>query len=130
MVIAVWPPTLPQEFDKEGYSRDVPDLTIRSSMDIGPAKVRYRGGNAPDTVSITLILDDTQRDTLVTFATKTVKGGALPFEFPDPENPKRYIMARFAPSGNSSLFSISQYQNSILWQVSIKLEIWKDLILG
>lgn len=129
MTTAVWPLVLPQETFKDGYSREIPDQTIRSDMDTGPAKVRYRGGHMPETVSMTLVLTEEQRDALVDFATETTKGGALPFEFPNPENPQQYVLARFVPASNKTLFSISQYQNSIKWQIAIKLELWKDVVL-
>lgn len=129
MSTAVWPLVLPQETFKDGYSRELPDQTIRSDMDTGPAKVRYRGGHMPDTVNITLVLSDEQRDALLSFVKNVVKGGALPFDFPKPEDPSQYVLARFVPVGNKSLFSIAQYQNSVFWQVGIKLELWDDILV-
>lgn len=128
MSTAIWPVTLPQEVPKDGYSRKIPNQTIRSDMETGPAKVRYRGGHMPDIVTMTFVLTDAQRDALLTFAKNTVKGAALTFEFPHPEHPTDYVLARFLPVGNDELFSISQYQHSIMWQVTIKLEIWDDVL--
>lgn len=131
MAFAVWPLALPQETFKEGYSRAIPDQTIRSSMETGPAKVRFRGGHMPEVISMTLVLTDEQRDVLIAFAKEVTKGGTFPFEYPNPENPTSgYVLARFVPAGNKELFSISQYQNSVLWQVSLKMEVWRDVPLG
>lgn len=131
MATPIWPLVLPQETLKEGYNRAIPDQTIRSGMDTGPAKVRYRGGHMPEVISLTLVLTDAQRDALITFVKNTVKGGALAFEYPNPENPSGgYVLARLVPAGNKELFSISQYQNSVFWQVSLKMEVWRDVPLG
>lgn len=127
MATPIWPLVLPQETFKDGYSRSIPDMTIRSDMDTGPAKVRYRGGHKPETLSITLVLDDTQRDSLLTFVYDVVKGGAVAFQFPNPEDNSIYILARLIPMGSGELFNISQYQNSIKWKVSLKLEVWRDV---
>ena len=127
MATPIWPLVLPQETFKDGYSRSIPDMTIRSDMDTGPAKVRYRGGHKPETLTTTLVLDDAQRDALLTFVYDVVKGGAVAFEFPNPEDSGTYILARLIPMGSGELFSISQYQNSIKWKVSLKLEVWRDV---
>lgn len=130
MARPVWPLILPQETFKDGYSRAIPDQTIRSNMDTGPAKVRYRGGHMPEVLSMTLVLTDEQRDALIAFARDIIKGGVLTFEYPNPENPASgYILARLVPHGSRELFTISQYQKSILWQVSIKMEVWRDVPL-
>lgn len=79
-----WPTGLQQVFDESTFQLDYGDPTVRTDMDVGPAKVRARLVNAVDvyTCSITMSLDESS--TLRDFYRTTLAGGSLPFLFLDP----------------------------------------------
>lgn len=119
----IWPLTLPQRPQRNGYSHAISNETIRSSMDTGPNKVRYRGGNKPEIVTATYVLNKTQKNILTTFLTSTAKSGAICFDWPCPDNGTlEYVLARFC-SDNEILASFTPMA-ARHWQVTIKLEIW------
>ena len=62
---AMWPLILPQCPLRASYKRTLPNMTIRSSMDTGPDKVRYRGGHSPMTVDAAYFLTAAQLLALV-----------------------------------------------------------------
>ena len=116
MAAATWPSTLPDKALARGYSESPPSVTLRTSMDAGPAKVRRRftGGTRP--VSVSQILTGDQVEILDTFFMGDLGGGSLAFEWKNPrtgstvefrfKNPPRYG----EPNGDN-------------WPVSYELEI-------
>ena len=83
-----WPSTLPQKFEQDGYSEDLADNTIRSEVDVGPAKVRKRYTAGVDVVSGKMHLTADQVDTLKTFYRTDTEGGSLKFNFDHPTENK------------------------------------------
>ena len=120
---AMWPLSLPQCPLRASYKRTLPNMTVRSSMDTGPDKVRYRGGHSPQTVEAAYFLTAAQRNALETFALETIKGGAICFDWPNPENSGDYVLARLVPEGDG-LLSFSPNGNG--WNVNLRLEYWPD----
>ena len=80
--MATWPAGLPQSFSAQGYSESLPDETIRTSMDVGPDKVRQRSTSAPRPVSGSMRMTTAQIATLETFYVTTTNGGTDVFTFP------------------------------------------------
>lgn len=75
-----WPQTLPWRPLLDGYNETLPELTIRTQMDVGPAKVRRR-----TTANVRLVrlrvgpIARTNCGVLETFYETTCQGGAVAF---------------------------------------------------
>ena len=67
-----------------GASLTLPQQSIRTQMDYGPAKVRKRTSSDTLPVAGQLTISASQRDTLLEFYTTTTSGGSLPFLMTDP----------------------------------------------
>ena len=125
MAVYRWPTTLPQVPEFNGYKRSLPNNLIRSSMDTGSDKVRKRGRFKPEVVSATYILDNTQKTTLENFVHDSLAEGAICFNWPHPELNK-LVRARLK-AGSNGIFDIQPYNTSLMWQVSLELEIWPQI---
>ena len=79
-----WPSDLPQRPLVEGFSETAPTLTVRSPMDVGPAKVRRRVTAGVTQLKCAFRLSTTQRASLLTFWQTTLAGGALSFTWTHP----------------------------------------------
>lgn len=79
---AVWPATLPQRTNARGYVETVdPSITLRSTVDAGPAKLRPRYSAEVRLFTIPLVLTVAQFDTLDQFWASTLVFGSLPFDW-------------------------------------------------
>jgi len=107
--MAVWPATVP--VSRESYKEMPPERAIRSSMDVGPAKVRRRSTAAVREVQIRLMLTD---DQLADFDEFFDDNESLVFDFTDPrtDSLKR---ARFSSRPSYDL-------NQTMWAVAVNLE--------
>jgi hypothetical protein len=79
-----WPSDLPPRPLVEGFSETAPTLTVRSSMDVGPAKVRRRVTAGVTQLKCSFRLSPTQRASLLTFWQTTLAGGALSYTWAHP----------------------------------------------
>lgn len=79
-----WPDSLPQRFDKDGYSDSFTDNRHASQTDLGPALIRSRISYMPRRVAGVMKMNKTQLDRLRQFWKVDTLGGKLPFIFPDP----------------------------------------------
>ncbi len=77
--MAAWPGTLPQNFQVSGYAERGADNIIRTTMDVGPDKVRQRTVSNVRTVKGTMWLTPAQYTELRTFFEVTHQYGALTF---------------------------------------------------
>ena len=77
-----WPDTLPQFWQQDGYQETLPDVTIRSEMDAGPAKSRRRFTAQVTPIKSKMNLSVAQKGYLETFYNTTTAGGSLSFTFP------------------------------------------------
>ncbi len=84
MSVPAWPGTLPTKLYVSGYGQSSPDITIKSEMDAGPAKVRRRFTAGVTPVSGTMILTAAQLATFITFFETTTLGGSLRFSWTKP----------------------------------------------
>lgn len=118
MAVPVWPATLPQRFQKDGYQESAGDGRLRSQMDVGPAKIRRRGPSIRR-LSGTMFMTNTQFGDFFDFIGDEgdTLGRSLPFYFPQQRSGAGTWLTRFtedeptyAPLG-------------IQWRVSFALEI-------
>jgi len=113
-----WPASLPQTPQK-GYSESGGVLLLRTPMDAGPAKQRYRG-KKPSTMQVSFIMTDSQVETLETFATETLKGTAR-FGFTHPRT-KEIVETRILTQQDGVLYN-AMYLAPGYWSISMQLEI-------
>lgn len=113
-----WPETLPQSPQK-GYTESTGVLILRTPMDSGPAKQRYRG-KKPSNMQVSFIMTGSQVETLETFTTETIKGTAR-FGFPHPRT-GFIVEARILTQQDGVLYNTT-YLAPDYWSVSMQLEI-------
>ena len=115
--MATWPATLPtfQEVLEDSYNEALADNTIRSEMDIGPAKVRRRGTAAPQLISGSMFCTSTQVGILDTFYSGTVNYGADAF---DTIHPRTTVAVSVRFTGQPQIARMGDG-----WQVSISFEV-------
>lgn len=83
MAIA-WPVSLQQKVNQDSFTLNMGDTTIRSDMDIGPAKIRRRFTKSVDTFSVTIDLLFSDYSVLYNFYDISLNGGVHPFELSHP----------------------------------------------
>lgn len=74
-----WPVSIPENFQVGGYSETEADNTIRTTMSVGPDKIRRRTTANVRMVSGVFWLTTTQYNTLRNFFENTVSYGTVPF---------------------------------------------------
>ena len=84
MTVSAWPSGLPDELLQSGYSQSSPDTTLKTEMEVGPAKIRRRSTAQTYPVKGTMKLTEAQLGTLRTFYETTLLGGSLRFSHKDP----------------------------------------------
>ncbi len=82
--MAAWPGTLPQEMLQDGYQETAPSATIRSNMDVGPAKVRRRTSAATRMISGAIFLTMAQVEILDAFYINDCAQGSISFTWVHP----------------------------------------------
>jgi len=107
-----WPNTLPEWPVNNRFSIDPQELTVRSSMDTGPAKVRRRFTAAVYTIKAQYILTSDQWATLLTFY-EDYPSTAFTYKRPDTGD---NVDARFVKAP-----SVSVDANS--YRVTVELEV-------
>lgn len=114
----IWPLGLPQ-VPQKGFTEDIGALISRTSMDSGPAKMRYKG-KKPAMLNLTFIMDLTQINLLEVFITDTLRGTAR-FGF---KHPRTYniVEVRVVPEGEGKMYTLS-YIAPDYYSISIKFEV-------
>lgn len=79
-----WPSTLPQRPLADDWSEELPDLLLRSPMDIGPAKTRRRTTAGVTPVQASFRMTPTELAAFRTFYQTTVVSGSVPFDWVHP----------------------------------------------
>lgn len=113
-----WPEALPQ-VPQKGYTESTGVNMLRTPMDSGPAKQRYRG-KKPSTMQVSFIMTDAQVETLETFATETIRGTAR-FGFKHPRT-QDMVEVRILTQQEGILYN-SAYLAPGYWNVTMQLEI-------
>lgn len=110
MTIPVWPGTLPQALQINGFSEAPPDVAIGSQPDIGPAKLRRRSSTGPRPVRGNVTLTSSQVDTLLDFYETDLLGGTLRFSWTKPRDAMTAAEYRFVtrpePQGGDGVFLV------------------------
>lgn len=94
--MATWPTTLPDPL-LAGYTRSPQPTTLRTPMDVGPAKVRRRATTRVEAINFSLHLTSAQRATLETFFRTTLEDGALTFDWVDHDTGAAVVYSFVAP---------------------------------
>ena len=81
---AIWPATLQQLINEEGFNYKFGETTLRTSTEVGPKKVRRIYSTGTDTQTCTIRISRDQYDLFETFFKTTLNGGASTFLFPHP----------------------------------------------
>jgi hypothetical protein len=80
----IWPPSLPSSPLVSGFQETAPTLVIRSSMDVGPPKVRRRATSGIGQIQCRYTLSRVLMNTLDDFYFGPAGGGAVAFEWRHP----------------------------------------------
>ncbi len=102
----------PDKILRDGFNETPAERTIRSNMDVGPAKVRRRTFAAVTPVGFNMLLTSAEWNTLYNFY---LNNDATVFYFIHPRT-NQSVRARFADVPNGSF-------NETMWNVDVKLEI-------
>lgn len=119
--MADWPAGIPWEFLTDGASGAFGDNTLRSSMDVGPPKLRRRSTAAPDRFVGDILVTLTQYGTLETFYKTTLGYGALPFDGTHPITGAAAEMQFMAPPACRPTNNYKDGEQ--LWLATLQLEI-------
>lgn len=117
MTIPSWPASLPSALLVRGYSESLPDVTLRTQMDAGPAKVRRRFTAGVRPVSGRQVMTAAQVAALRTFYETTLLGGSLRFSWREPRAGDATVEFRFTEPPQWSGMEPG------LFDVSLSLEI-------
>jgi hypothetical protein len=82
--MTTWPDTLPVAPLLENFQELLPQTTIRTDMDSGPAKVRQRTTAGVGALMVSYLLNVAETVALDSFYQTTLSGGATPFDFTHP----------------------------------------------
>ena len=113
-----WPVGLPTKPEKT-FSENIGLNIIRTPMDQGPAKVRYRS-NRPQILNVEYVLTVAQVATLETFMYTTTKG-VKRFNFLHPRT-NQTVEVRVVSQQSGDLFT-AKYLTPNYYRVSLQLEI-------
>jgi hypothetical protein len=123
MAITSWPQSLPQ-YPERSYQETQGHNIIRTPMDQGPAKQRFRSLR-PQQLSVQYMLSKAQVATLETFVLETLQG-VYRFNFPHPRlsTGTNYVLkeVRVIPQSNGDLFSL-QHIGADYYRVNLQLEV-------
>ena len=116
--MADWPSTLPQRMTVDGYGSSMPNLTVKTALEGGPAKIRRRTTCGVRPIKGTIIFTHDELADFKTFFEDTILGGSLRFNWIDPEIVDEDISVemRF-----TDIPSWTPFGND--WKVSLGLEI-------
>lgn len=119
--MVTWPAALPQVAPIAGYQETLPDTSLRTQMDAGPARMRRRFTAAVRPITINFILSDEQLETFHDFYVTTLAGGSLPFDWVHPRHaadlPQAFFQFRIVRPPTYSAIDRD------IWQVPIEFEI-------
>jgi len=122
MADADWPETLPQFVLQQGLSETLPDTTVASEMDAGPAKIRRRHSAGVENISCVVALKKDgvtdQVQILKDFYNNTLAGGSLPFDWIHPSS-QAAVTFRFKPKKPPQIRLI----RGTIWHAQLELEI-------
>lgn len=116
--MASWPATVPDYLMKDALSETLPNNTIRSNMEVGPAKVRRRGTSAVRPISGKIRLAASQAADLDTFYSATTQCGSIQFDWKHPRT-REVVNMRFV----SPPVIVPYGTEGNRWAASLQLEV-------
>jgi hypothetical protein len=112
---AAWPVSLQEKLSEQGFGIQHGDTTLRSDMDIGPAKVRRRFTRGIDKLSCSIWLTTSEYSTFRYFYDTTLNGGVNRFEFNHPIT-GTLTEFRFADNPKYSSLGGGHFSVSMQWE--------------
>jgi len=111
-----WPATVPTDIHVGSFREELPDNLLRTSMDVGPDKLRRRttANIRPWTGSI--IMTKSQLATFDTFYVSTLASGSLTFTFAHPRTAASSEM-RFANIPTYTPIGGDYWEMSAQWEI-------------
>lgn len=113
--LVTWDASLPTCPETQ-YSESFKDNVIRSEMDAGMQKMRQRYTRQQRMLNVSFLLTDNQKATFYTFF-GNIKGGALPFNFPDPLTGTSIVVRM------TKALTGPTYVTKNLWRIQMELEV-------
>jgi hypothetical protein len=95
--VPAWPETLPQVLLQEGYSYRFGEGRLKTAMDAGPGKLRRRFSAVARPLSGMIIIDEQGLANLELFWSEDLRGGSLPFWFPNQNHRSQLVDTLGAP---------------------------------
>lgn len=111
----VWPVSLQQKLNVDSFQYNFGKATVRTEMDVGPAKVRARVTDAVDGYTCSIFLTYAEVATFKTFFKTTLNNGVNQFEFNDPFTGAPTIF-RFADEPRIRPIGGTEYQLEMNWE--------------
>ncbi len=110
-----WPISLQQKLNVESFEVKIGSTSVRSDMDIGPAKVRSRFTDAVDGYQCSVNLDFDEYSDFLLFYKTTLNNGVSQFLFNDPftELPTAF---RFASPPSIRPLGGRVFQVGMIWE--------------
>lgn len=116
--MADWPADLPQQpLVQAGFRETMPKLTVRSAMDVGPAKVRRRATAGVSVLECTFRLSAAQRAQLLAFWQDTLAGGALSYGWTHPISGAAIVCRIVEPP------SLEPAGGGVAWWARLRIEV-------
>lgn len=112
----IWPESLPQLFNKQGFRRQLANTTIRSQPEVGVPILRRRSTLGVSPFAGTMNVTIAQMAAIEFFYSATLYSGAFQFRFPAQDGTAEVWDCRFTAPPTFSPIS------HVLWQASIELE--------
>lgn len=82
--MAVWPASLPQKLEQQGFTRSAGDNVRRTQVDQGPAFQAPKYSASPEPIPGSMVMTTEQVRTFLTFWNDDLANGAIPFDWIDP----------------------------------------------
>ncbi len=114
--MAVWPATLQDKLNADSFQFSFGETSIRTEMDIGPAKVRRRFTAPIDQVRCSIDMTSDQYEDLYYFFNTTLNGGVNTFTFNHPVT-QTSTTWRFTAPPSVSYLGGGNYRAEMSWEV-------------
>ena len=110
-----WPAALQEYLEQQEFGLVYGDTTIRSSMDVGPSKVRRRFTKGVDEMTGSITVKNDLYSTWENFFKVTLAGGSLTFEY---NHPITGVLTEYRFKGMPSVSNIGgeYFRVSMSWE--------------
>ena len=118
--MASWPSTLPLPI-ADGYAIEIQDATVRTDMDVGPARVRRRTTSVPDRITLSCLFTAAQMSAFRAFWDGDWVGGAAWVSIPLRDGRSANSVVRECRPVPATYRAVPESVE--LWQVSLTVEV-------